>query len=101
MLTVTPVTPLTAKAKPMPMTTSGTTSAEQESLVIGILDTQMSPTAISRNAKPDLQGAAAEVRVHGPDDTGETVLQDIGWCTEDLNEATTWLTNWLTGPRSA
>jgi putative spermidine/putrescine transport system substrate-binding protein len=54
-------------------------------------------TPINKNAKPDLQGAAAEVQVYGPDNTGETVLQDIGWYTENFNEATTKLTNWLAG----
>ena len=54
-------------------------------------------TPINKTAEPDLQGAAAQVQVYGPDNTGETVLQDIGWYTENFNEATTKVTNWLAG----
>ncbi|MEU2349836.1 extracellular solute-binding protein [Modestobacter sp. NPDC049651] len=54
-------------------------------------------TPVNKNAKPDLQGAAAKVQVYGPDNKGKTVLQDIGWYTKNFNEATTKLTNWLAG----
>jgi len=54
-------------------------------------------TPVNKNAKPNLSGAAAKVQVYGPDNKGETVLQDIGWYSKNFNEATTKLTNWLAG----
>ena len=54
-------------------------------------------TPVNKTAKPNLQGAAAKVQVYGPDNTGTTLLQDIGWYSKNFNEATTKLTNWLAG----
>ncbi|MFJ6151366.1 extracellular solute-binding protein [Micromonospora profundi] len=48
-------------------------------------------------AKSNLSQNARKVEVYGPANTGETVLQDVGWYATNFNEVTTKLTNWLAG----
>jgi putative spermidine/putrescine transport system substrate-binding protein len=52
---------------------------------------------INSEAKPKLDEFAKQVEVYGKVNTGETVVQDVAWYSENFNEATTKLTNWLAG----
>ena len=53
---------------------------------------------INNKSEPNLNEFAAQVQVYNPEvNTGVTILQDIPWYTENFNEATTKLTNWLAG----
>ena len=52
---------------------------------------------INSEAKPELDEFAKQVEVYGDANTGETVVQDVAWYSENFNEATTKLTNWLAG----
>ena len=53
---------------------------------------------INLSAELELDEFAAKVEVYNPDvNPGVTVLQDIPWYTENFNDASTKLTNWLAG----
>lgn len=52
---------------------------------------------INTAAELDLDANASQVEVFGEVNTGETVIQDIPWYTENFNDVTTKLTNWLAG----
>jgi len=52
---------------------------------------------VNKAAKANLSENAKKVEVYGPVNTGQTVLQDVGWYADNFNEVTTKLTNWLAG----
>lgn len=53
---------------------------------------------INLAAEMNLDEFASQVEVYNPDtNPGVTVLQDIPWYTENFNDASTKLTNWLAG----
>jgi putative spermidine/putrescine transport system substrate-binding protein len=52
---------------------------------------------VNTAAKPELDEFTEQVEVYGPANTGETVLQDIDWYTDNFNDTTTKLTTWLAG----
>jgi len=45
----------------------------------------------------DLSENAQKLQAFGPVNTGETVVQDVGWYADNFNEVTEKLTNWLNG----
>lgn len=53
---------------------------------------------INNKSEPNLNEFSKQVEVYNPDvNPGKTVLQDIPWYTQNFNDATTKLTNWLAG----
>jgi len=58
---------------------------------------QLGVTPVNNTAKPDLSENAQSVQVYGDANTGETVLQDIGWYSKNYNDVLTKLTTWLAG----
>ena len=53
---------------------------------------------INSQSKPELNEFASQLEVYNPEvNPGVTVLQDIPWYTDNFNEATEKLTNWLAG----
>jgi putative spermidine/putrescine transport system substrate-binding protein len=52
---------------------------------------------VNKTAKADLGENARKVEVYGPVNTGQTVLQDIGWYAQNFDAVTTKLNNWLVG----
>jgi putative spermidine/putrescine transport system substrate-binding protein len=53
---------------------------------------------INLSAEMNLDEFASQVEVYNTDtNPGVTVLQDIPWYTENFNDASTKLTNWLAG----
>jgi putative spermidine/putrescine transport system substrate-binding protein len=52
---------------------------------------------VNTTAKPELSENQKKVEVYGPDNKGETVMQDVDWYAENFNDVTAQLTNWLAG----
>jgi putative spermidine/putrescine transport system substrate-binding protein len=53
---------------------------------------------INNKAELNLDEFSSQLDTYNPEvNPGVTVLQDIPWYTENFNEATTKLTNWLAG----
>jgi putative spermidine/putrescine transport system substrate-binding protein len=52
---------------------------------------------VNTTAQPELTENQLALQVYGPVNTGETVMQDVGWYADNYNDVTTRLTNWLAG----
>jgi len=52
---------------------------------------------VNTTAEPELTENQLALQVYGPVNTGETVMQDVGWYADNYNDVTTRLTNWLAG----